>query len=195
MAVIICQSCGAEFASWAGSCPKCSGTQILEISGTADKMIGRTVSGGFKILRKLGQGGMGAVYMAEREGLGHKVALKFLNANLLTDADIARRFLNEAKTYARIAHPNAVTLHDFRQEEDGSLFIAMEFVEGADLKRFIAERKRLPPPEAVEIALQVADVLQNAHGKGIIHRDLKPENIMVRSGMRGIFVKVLDFGI
>lgn len=195
MPVIICQTCGAEHTAWSGQCPKCNGTAILKLSNTADKMVGRTVKGGFKIIRKLGQGGMGAVYLAEKEGLGHRVALKFLNANLLSDADIARRFLNEAKTYAKIAHPNAITLHDFTQDDDGSLFIAMEFVEGADLKRFIAERKRVAPPEAVEIALQVADVLNSAHGKGIVHRDLKPENIMVRTGMRGIHVKVLDFGI
>ncbi len=195
MARIICKTCGTEAAVWTGQCPNCSGTTHIELTKPVDPMIGKTVHGGLKILRKLGQGGMGAVYLAEREGLGQKVALKFLNANLLTNSDVARRFINEAKTYARISHPNAVTLHDFQQDEDGALYIAMEYIEGTDLTRYIAERKRVPPAEAIEIALQVADVLHSAHAMGIIHRDLKPENVMIRTGMRGIFVKVLDFGI
>lgn len=195
MAVFICQGCGTEHASWAGKCPHCGTSETIRLSPATDSMVDRVVKGKFKIVRKLGQGGMGAVYLAEQLGIGHKVALKFLKSEFSTDAEIARRFLNEAKSYARVAHPNAVALHDFGQDEEGNLFIAMEYCEGVDLKKVIAEQGRLPMMEAVEVVLQVADVLANAHEKGVIHRDLKPENIMIRHGLRGVHAKVLDFGI
>ncbi len=158
-------------------------------------MINKVVAGRYRILRKIGQGGMGSVYLGELVGIGQRVALKFLNGNFSLDPEITRRFLNEARSYARVSHPNAVVLHDFGQDQEGGLFIAMEYVEGGDLKKILKERRRLPVAEANEIVLQVADVLARAHDKGIIHRDLKPENIMVRKGTRGLYVKVLDFGI
>ncbi|MBL8953797.1 MAG: protein kinase [Myxococcaceae bacterium] len=195
MAVFICQSCGNEHSSWEGKCPKCGQTEIIKLNQAHDKMIDRVIKGKFKLVRKLGQGGMGAVYLAEQLGIGARVAIKFLKSEFSDDVEIARRFMNEAKSYARVAHPNAVVFHDFGQDDDGNLFIAMEYCEGVDLKKVIAEQKRLPVPDAVDIVLQVADVLANAHTKGVVHRDLKPENIMLRKGLRGIHAKVLDFGI
>jgi eukaryotic-like serine/threonine-protein kinase len=194
MAMYICQGCGDEFPEWKGHCIHCGNRESIQLSPKTDKMIDKDIKGKFRILKKLGQGGMGAVYLAEQVGIGHLVALKFLKAEFSNDAEIARRFLNEAKSYARVAHPNAVALHDFGQDDDGNLFIAMEYCEGIDLKRTIAEG-RLSLFEASEIILQVADVLANAHEKGVIHRDLKPENIMIRRGLRGVHAKVLDFGI
>jgi serine/threonine-protein kinase len=158
-------------------------------------MINRVVSGRYKILHKIGQGGMGAVYIGELVGIGQRVALKFLNTNLSQNPEVARRFLNEAKSYARVSHPNAVVLHDFGQDDEGTLYISMELVEGVDVQKMLSDQGRLGVNEAVEIVLQVSDVLGYAHSKGVIHRDLKPENIMVRKGTRGLHVKVLDFGI
>ncbi|WP_331104286.1 serine/threonine-protein kinase [Archangium sp.] len=158
-------------------------------------MEGRTISGRYRILRKVGHGGMGSVYLAEQPGLGHKVALKFLNPALSQDESIARRFLNEARSYGLVAHPNAVALHDFGQDEEGNLFISMEYVEGQDLKTLLKAVGRLPTGEALDIALQLADVLAHAHWQKVVHRDLKPENVMVHRGLRGYHVKVLDFGI
>ncbi len=195
MAVFICQSCGNEHSSWEGKCPKCGNTEIIKLNQAQDKMIDKVIKGKFKLIRKLGQGGMGAVYLAEQMGIGHRVAIKFLKSEFSDDVEIARRFMNEAKSYARVAHPNAVVFHDFGQDDDGNLFIAMEYCEGVDLKKVIQEQKRLPVADAIDIILQIADVLSNAHLKGVVHRDLKPENIMLRKGMRGIHVKVLDFGI
>ncbi len=195
MPVFICQGCGTELAEWSGQCPKCGVSETIRLNQNTDRMIDKVIKGRYKIVRKLGQGGMGAVYLAEQTGIGHRVALKFLKAEFSDDADLTKRFLNEAKTYARVAHPNAVTFHDFGQDDDGNLFIAMEYCEGVDLKKVLHEKKRLPLAEAIDITLQVADVLGNAHAKGVVHRDLKPENIMLRIGMRGIHVKVLDFGI
>jgi serine/threonine protein kinase len=195
MPVFICQGCGSEHSSWSGKCPHCGVSETIQLKQSADRMLERVIKGKYKIIRKLGQGGMGAVYLAEQLGIGHRVALKFLKSEFSEDAEIARRFLNEAKSYARVAHPNAVTLHDFGQDEEGNLFIAMEYCEGVDLKKILQEQKRIPLGEAIDIILQVADVLGNAHSKHVVHRDLKPENIMLRKGMRGLHVKVLDFGI
>jgi serine/threonine protein kinase len=190
----ICQSCSIEQQSWSGTCPNCGSKRALQI-GAEDTMIGRTVAGKYKILRKLGQGGVGAVFEGELEGIGQRVALKFLNKSFQMDGKTALRFLNEAKGLARLSHPNTVSLHDFGQDEEGHFFISMEFVEGVDLRKYLEEHGRLPPPDAIEVTLQAADALGDAHGKGLVHRDVKPENIMVRRRARGLFIKVLDFGL
>ncbi|WP_163998280.1 serine/threonine protein kinase [Pyxidicoccus caerfyrddinensis] len=195
MSLFICQRCEAQYETWGGACPACGGTELLKLAPQVDKMLGRTIASKYRILRRLGQGGMGSVYLAEQLGIGQQVAMKFLNTGLSMDPDVARRFLNEAKSYARVAHPNAVNLHDFGQDEEGTLYICMEYVEGDDLKRLLSNAGRLPVHEAADIILQVADVLAYAHARQVVHRDLKPENVMVRQGMRGWHVKVLDFGI
>ncbi|AGC46347.1 serine/threonine protein kinase [Myxococcus stipitatus DSM 14675] len=195
MSLFICQRCEAQHDTWTGACPGCGGTELLTVTQRVDRMLGRTVAGRYRIVKKLGQGGMGSVYLAEQVGIGQQVAMKFLHSGLSLDLDVTRRFLNEAKSYARVGHPNAVNLHDFGQDEEGNLYISMEYVEGDDLKRLLANVGRLSAHEAGDIILQVADVLAYAHGRGVVHRDLKPENIMVRQGLRGWHVKVLDFGI
>lgn len=195
MALFICQSCGVEHQTWDGACPNCGGSQTIRLSPNTDRMVDRVIKGKFKILRKLGQGGMGAVYLAEQVGIGHRVAVKFLKSEYSTDPEIAKRFINEAKIFGRVAHPNAVSLNEFGQDEEGNLYIAMEYCEGVDLKKVIAEQGRLPLVEGIDVVLQVADVLVNAHANGVVHRDLKPENIMIRRGLRGMHAKVLDFGI
>ncbi|MCE9672693.1 serine/threonine protein kinase [Myxococcus stipitatus] len=196
MALFICQRCETQHEASNGTCPSCGGTEFLKVAEPAlDRMLGRVVANRYRVLKRLGQGGMGSVYLAEQVGIGQQVAMKFLNAGLSMDPDVARRFLNEAKSYARVAHPNAVTLHDFGQDEEGSLYLSMEYVEGDDLKHLLASVGRLSIHEAGDIILQVADVLAFAHARQVVHRDLKPENIMVRQGLRGWHAKVLDFGI
>jgi serine/threonine protein kinase len=192
---IICQGCAAELATWTGHCPHCGWTTRVEVKQRQDALIGRVIGGRYKIVEKLGQGGMGAVYLAEHTGVGQRVAVKFLNPSFSGDPDVVRRFLNEAKSYGQIAHPHAVQLHDFGQDEDGNLYISMEYVEGQDLKRVLEKEKRFSLKDALDIVLQVCDVLGYAHSKGIVHRDLKPENIMLVKGLRGYHAKVLDFGV
>lgn len=194
MAFFICQSCGTEYEAEEPRCPACGRTETIRLN-RSDRLVDKVIAGRFKIIRKLGQGGMGAVYLAEQLGIGHRVALKFLKSEFSTDVEIARRFLNEAKTYARVTHPNAVTFHEFGQDDEGNLFIAMEYCDGVDLKKTIADRGRLSIVEGIEVVTQVADVLAEAHEKQIVHRDLKPENIMIRKSLRGMHAKVLDFGI
>jgi len=187
----VCHRCGASYEG--AACHLCGDTLLSH--PVKDPLIGKVFAGRYKILRKLGQGGMGAVYLAEQVGIGHRVALKLLNQQLAGHEEIIQRFMNEAKSYARIAHPHAVAFHEFGQDAEGNLFISTEYIEGPDLKKYLVERGRLPPGDAFEVILQIADALEHAHQQGVIHRDLKPENVIVREGIRGIHAKVLDFGI
>jgi len=152
-------------------------------------MIGRTVSH-YRVVGKLGVGGMGVVYDAEDERLPRRVALKFLSEELADDPDATRRLRREAETIALLNHPNICTIYDVDTHE-GRPFIAMERLDGTTLKVYMA-RKTLDTLEIAEIAAQIADALAVAHGKGVIHRDIKPGNIFI--GEHG-HVKVLDFGL
>ena len=152
-------------------------------------VIGQTVSH-YRILEKLGEGGMGVVYKAEDTKLDRAVALKFLPAHLLGNEDVRKRFDREAKSSAALSHPNVCTVHEI-DEADGQTFIAMELVEGESLDKKIAQGPQ-KLDEALSIAQQVAKGLEAAHKRGIVHRDIKPENIMV--GEDG-HVTIMDFGL
>ncbi len=149
----------------------------------------RTVSH-YEILSLLGKGGMGEVYLAADQSLGRKAALKILPARYTTDADLVHRFEREAKAASALNHPNILTVYEIGRTDD-SHFIATEFIAGETLRQRL-KRTRLPLPEALDIALQIAAALKAAHEAGIIHRDIKPENIMLRPDG---YVKVLDFGL
>jgi eukaryotic-like serine/threonine-protein kinase len=153
-------------------------------------MIGRVVSH-YKILEKLGEGGMGVVYKAEDIRLKRTVALKFLPSTLLVDAAAKQRFIQEAQTASSLQHNNICNIHDIEETENGDLFIVMDYYQGESLKERIS-RGPLEIEDAVGIALQIAGGLSKAHDKGIIHRDLKPANIFITTDGT---VKILDFGL
>ena len=149
------------------------------------------IAGRFRIEREIGTGGMGTVYLATHLDLERPVAVKIIRREFASDADVADRFLREARTMAKLHHPNAAMIFDAGNLPDGRHFIVMEFVEGETLSQALAREGRFPFTRAVGIATQICDVLEEAHRLGIIHRDLKPSNILL--GKRGVCV--LDFGV
>lgn len=153
-------------------------------------MIGETISH-YKIIEKLGKGGMGEVYKAEDTKLKRTVALKFLPPEVMRDKEAKERFVREAQATSALDHPNICTVHEIDETEDGRTFIAMAYYDGGSLKDKIAHEP-LPFDEAMDIALQIAKGLSKAHGAGILHRDIKPANVMLTSD--GV-AKIVDFGL
>lgn len=161
-----------------------------------DPYLGEVIGAKYRVERKIGQGGMGVVYLGINDSLGQKVAIKFLNRKLADDEGIVGRFLNEARSYCRVNHPNAVTLLEYGQHTDGALYIITEFVEGLNLSETMKSVEGFTTPQILMVGMQLCEVLSVAHAQGVIHRDLKPDNIMLTPQARGRFsVKVLDFGI
>ncbi|RAL23639.1 hypothetical protein DL240_05625 [Lujinxingia litoralis] len=193
--VKICKACMVSQNGGGGYCVKC-GAPLVPIRAVKDSCIGDLVGGKFKIIEPIGSGGMGDVYLGVNEKLGQRVAVKFLNQKFTSDERIVLRFLNEARSYCKVNHPNAVTLLEYGQHENGALYLITEFIEGKSLTDVLRARGPLDLANVVSIGVQVCEVLRAAHAQGVIHRDLKPDNLMLMDARKGRFiVKVLDFGI
>lgn len=164
----------------------------------AGSLVGRLLADRYRIVAKLGEGAMGAVYLGEHLQLGRRDAIKVMRPDLAQDREAIARFTRGTRNVSAIRHPNVCTIYDFSDTPDGVRYLAMEYIEGATLKEVLDREGRLPPRRAVDIACQVADALQAAHDAGVIHRDLKPGNIMLCRGPRADskeIVKVVDFDI
>ncbi len=188
-----CPVCSSEWPDDTRFCPKDGST--LRAAEGAD-LIGSIVADRYHIEKKLGEGGMGTVYLGEHVKMGRKSAIKVMTQSMASDPEAIARFNREAANAARINHPNVCAIYDFGETEDGTIYLAMEFIEGETLSDMQRREGALELDRAAEILRQTGEALQAAHDLGIVHRDLKPDNIMVARARDGTdVVKVVDFGI
>src|SRR5258705_3487227 len=166
---------------------------------SVDPYVGQTLDEKYRLERLLGQGGMGAVYLATHLGTERFVALKLSRPKFMRNQEFVERFKREARAAGRLRHPNVVDVTDFgfaRAGKDRVAYLVMEYLDGCTLSDVLAEEKRLPLYWVVDILEQVCAAVHEAHQQGIVHRDLKPDNIWLEpNGLGGYRIKVLDFGI
>ena len=159
-------------------------------------MLGRLLDNRYRLTKKIGEGGMGSIYLAVHSEMGRTCAIKLLAPITSGREEALARFKREAKMASRIDNPHAVTIYDFGDAQNGLLFLAMEFIDGRPLSGLIADNRTLPIDRVVHFTSQIAEALSAAHALGIVHRDLKPDNVMItHKGGDSDYVKVLDFGI
>jgi serine/threonine protein kinase len=186
-----CPKCGIEYPDATTLCP--SDGVALETEG--DSLLGQTLAGKYRIDERLSEGGMGAVYRGTHVLMDKTVAIKVLRPSLAADEKIVARFSREARAASRISHPNALSVTDFGEDENGIVFLVMEFLRGKTLKEVIREEGPMPLSRVTGIMLQIGGALEAAHAQGVVHRDLKSDNIMLINTPAGDYAKVLDFGI
>ncbi len=167
--------------------PERASEQATAVMNMVENQLGQR----YKLERELGRGGMGVVYLARDAQLDRPVALKFLGALVDGNEDFKKRFVREAKAAAKVSHPNIISIYEISVQE-GNSFIAMEYVEGANLHQHVRKKGKLAPREAVNIMIQACSALEAVHAQGIIHRDIKPDNILIA---KGGLVKLMDFGL
>ncbi len=190
----ICPVCSTEYPDEIKFCQN-DGT-TLRAAAPATNLVGQVIADRYHVVKKLGEGGMGQVYLAEHVKMGRRSAIKVMNPSMAHDPDAVARFNREASNASRITHPNVCAVYDFGETPDGLIYLAMEFVEGEPLTDLLERDGSMPLARATHVFQQVADALQAAHDLGIVHRDLKPDNIMLAKGRDGAdVVKVVDFGI
>lgn len=178
---VVCSKCSEKLGEGAQRCPNCNAAVTAEVE--KDDLIGRTIMQNYTITERIASGGMGVVYLAEHndKDFDHqRLAVKFLHRRYSGDEELATRFLNEARMVSRIRHHHAVTISDLGRLEEGTLYIAMEYIEGVSLGKFVRRAgKGMPAHHVMRIAMQSCEVLSEAHQGEIIHRDIKPDNIML----------------
>ncbi len=190
----ICPVCATEYRDDVRFCP--NDGQTLRSSGPTQNLVGQVLADRYHIMKKLGEGGMGQVYLAEHVKMGRRSAIKVMNPSMVHDPEAVARFNREAANASRISDAHVCAIYDFGETPEGLIYLAMEFIEGEPLTELIRQEGALPVSRAADIAIQVAAALQAAHDLGIVHRDLKPDNIMLARGRDGSdAVKVVDFGL
>ncbi|MCC6334892.1 MAG: protein kinase [Myxococcales bacterium] len=199
-ATLVCPHCAKVLDAEPNFCPAC-GNDLRGLGENSDTLDGpmkdTLIDGRYRLLEKLGEGGMGSVFKVEHARMGKLAALKLLRPDHALDKSLKARFLQEARVVARLSHPNTVQVFDSGELEDGGLFITMEYVPGKDLAWHLKAHGPMAEDKALSIGIQLLASLQEAHEAGIVHRDLKPANVMlVRRRKSGEDqVKLLDFGI
>jgi serine/threonine protein kinase len=189
-----CPVCESKYGDEVELCVN-DGATLKLFGARQDPFFGKLIKGRYQVHRKIGEGGMGTVYLAEQVSVGRKVALKLLQGSYASDDDFISRFRREAQLAASLNHRNIVTIYDFDQGNDGTLFIAMEYLAGEKLSDVIRRDGPLDIVRAVRLGIQIAEGLNAAHRAGIIHRDIKSDNIMIVDDDCREDVKIMDFGI
>src|ERR1041385_7233503 len=172
----VCPQCGTEYETGSRFCIK-DGSPLRPKTG-GDPLVGRVIADRYLILARLGEGGMGRVYLAEHVKMNRQCAVKVMSPSLMNDTESLARFAREAANAARILHPNVAAVFDFG-ESDRMVYLVMEYVDGEALSAILARETILEPRRALDLARQIADGLAAAHELGIVHRDLKPDNVIV----------------
>jgi serine/threonine protein kinase len=192
---MVCGICGTTYGANMRFCPL-DGAVLRAVTEGRSDLIGTIVDSRYHLTRKLGQGGMGDVYLGEHLRTQRQCAVKVISRSQSTDPDALGRFLREATNAGKINHPNVATVYDFGETVEGLFYLAMEFVDGEPLSQVLERERALTAARAAEIARQVAEGVSAAHDVGIVHRDLKPGNILITRDRRNADrVKVVDFGI
>src|SRR5438270_3110862 len=187
----ICPVCGKEYADTTTLCS----VDAAVLRSTDDPLLGQTLAEKYLVEELIKSGGMGSVYRGKHVLMDKTVAIKVLRPSLAVDNDVVARFSREAKAASRISHPHAVNVTDFGEDENGAVFLVMEYLDGRTLKEIIKTEGQMPVDRALEIIRQVAGALDVAHEQGVVHRDLKSDNIMLMQANANDWAKVLDFGI
>lgn len=192
MSAFPCIKCGAEIDRAFKACPHCGEPVTDFLREYADKPI----DGKYRIIQRLGIGGMGEVFKVEHTFLGSIRVVKIIRAQISSSSDAHERFLREARLATKVQHPNVATLHDFSALPDGSHYMVWEYIEGQNLAQILRQQGILAPKHAVRIAIQALAGLEAIHRAGIVHRDISPENIMITHARDGSeFAKIIDLGV
>ena len=196
-----CKHLVADDAKFCGNCAAPIHPEVIQSEAVVpqaeevDPFVGKCIDNKYYITERIASGGMGVVYLAMQKGVGQEVAIKKLHSMYYQNPTIVERFINEARSYGKISHPNAVKLHDLLNV-NGQICIVMEYVKGRTLTQFLQSGYLFSIRQIIDISLQLADALGTVNQAGIIHRDLKTENVMLLETVPGRFsVKILDFGI
>lgn len=189
----VCLECNRQFTGIVAACPH-DGTLLVNV--VQDPLLGTTLAGNYEIQEVIGHGGMGVVYKARHALMDRIVAIKMLQAQLISDSMSVKRFQQESQSASRISHPNVITVYDFGISPSGQPFIVMDYLQGISLADVIKEDGQIGVERAIKILAQACDALDHAHKMGVIHRDVKPTNfVLINYDEEKDFVKVVDFGV
>ena len=190
-----CPVCRAPSTVSDAFCSRCGAALGPTLGVEHDPLLGAVIDNRYRVIERLGQGGMGSVYLAEHVGIGKRVAIKVLRPHLRSQPELVRRFRREAQVVSRLTDAHTIMVFDFGVW-DGLIYFVMEYLRGEDLGKLLDRETRLPPARALAIAHQICSSLSEAHAAGLVHRDLKPENVfLLRTSGGDEWVKVLDFGL
>ncbi|CAN5132394.1 hypothetical protein BH10CYA1_BH10CYA1_56550 [soil metagenome] len=189
----VCLECNRQFTGIVAACPH-DGTLLISV--VQDPLLGTILAGNYEIQEVIGHGGMGVVYKARHALMDRIVAIKMLQAQLISDSMSVKRFQQESQSASRISHPNVITVYDFGISPSGQPFIVMDYLQGISLADVIKEEGQIGVERSIKILAQACDALDHAHKMGVIHRDVKPTNfVLINYDEEKDFVKVVDFGV